>query len=287
MYLTGLGDNHPDIIRLADNFRMNGILCKYSSKKIYGPEYKPFNDEIKYQKINLMTIDDHDLVESVLDENYPLVFCELSGIAREQNSVEVKLVSEITRALWQRIMNPTTGNLAKDDGNFWRDIVSAKGEYLQGACGIISPHHEHINRLKTSIANDLGLDRKDIFIGTVDKLQGKERKSVIVSYGVSENEKIVNESEFIFSSNRFNVSLTRGKAKTIVFLSDAIAEPNLSTNIMTANDKTLKKGIDFIHGFADYMRNVEDGEEGTFEEHPFFSGDVSLRIWKKRLREKG
>ena len=133
------------------------------------------------------------------------------------------------------------------------------------------------------MSNALGLDRREIFIGTVDKLQGKERKTVIVSYGVSETEKIINESEFIFSSNRFNVSMTRGKAKTIIFLSDAIAEPNLTTNIMTANDRTLKKGIDFIHGFSEYMRSCEDGEELVTEEYPFVIGDVSLKVWKKKL----
>ena len=137
--------------------------------------------------------------------------------------------------------------------------------------------------MKTSISNDLGLDRKEIFIGTVDKLQGKERKTVIVSYGVSENEKITSESEFIFSRNRFNVSITRGKAKTIVFLSDVIAEPNLTTNLMAANDPSLKKGIDFIHEFVSYMKAEQDGEVMDSADFPYVCGDVSMKVWKKKL----
>lgn len=283
MYISGLGDGHPDIVKLSDNFRMNGILCKYPSEAIYGPSYKAFNDKIKKQKISLKKKADDDLIASILDEDYPLVFCELSGIAREQHDAEVTLVTDIVHELWESEQNPQTNNLASADGNFWRDSASDDGELMEGACGIITPHHEHINRLKTSISNDLGLDRKEIYIGTVDKLQGKERKAVIVSYGVSENEKIMSESEFIFSSNRFNVSITRGKAKTIIFLSDAIAEPNLTTNIMTANDPALKKGIDFIHGFASYMKRCEDGEEMIAEDYPFVVGEVSLKVWKKRL----
>ncbi len=283
MYLTGLGYDHPDVIRLSDNFRMNGILCKYPSKAIYGPQYKAFNDEIRKQHISITGKPSDEVMASLLDEQYPLVFCELSGIAREQDEAEVSLVTSLVRELWEHQINPETGRLASDDGNLWRDTVLPDSKSISGACGIISPHHEHINRLKTSISANLGVDRRNIYIGTVDKLQGKERKTVIVSYGVSETEKIKNESEFIFSSNRFNVSITRGKAKTIIFLSDAIAEPNLSTNIMTANDSTLKKGVGFIHGFSAYMKEEEAGEKLVFEEYPYIIGDVSLRVWKKRL----
>ena len=283
MYITGLGKDHQDIVSLSDNFRMNGILCKYSSKALYGPDYKPFNDEIKYQRLYLKNSFDDVLIDSLLDENYPLVFCELFGPAREQNDAEVKLVTDLVNQLWNSQVNSKSGKLAKDEGNFWRDKTLDNGEFLDGACGIITPHHEHINRLKTSISNNLNLNRGDIFIGTVDKLQGKERQAVIVSYGVSETEKIMNESEFIFSSNRFNVSITRGKAKTIIFLSEAIAEPNLSTNLITANDKTLEKGIKFIHGFSAYMKECEEDENIVSEEYPDYYGNVSLKVWKKRL----
>ena len=285
LFLTGLGEGHPDIIKLSDNFRMNGILCKYSSKALYGPSYKAFNDKIKKQKISLKRTAKDDLLASLLDEEYPLVFCELSGIAREQNEAEVELVTSLVHELWNSQLEEKSQELACEVGNFWRDVSDSDGSSLDGTCGIITPHHEHINRLKTSISSDLGLDRREIYIGTVDKLQGKERKTVIVSYGVSESEKIMNESEFIFSSNRFNVSITRGKAKTIIFLSEAIAEPNLTTNLMTANNPALRKGIDFIHGFSKYMKEEEKGEKLVSEEYPFIIGDVSLKVWKKRLSE--
>ena len=204
----------------------------------------------------------------------------------DQTKFEVQLVTELIRDLWNSQINEETDSLASDDGNFWKDKTKEDGTYLEGTCGIISPHHEHINRLKTSISSKLDLSRGDIFIGTVDKLQGKERKTVIVSYGVSESEKIANESEFIFSRNRFNVSITRGKAKTIVILSDGIAESNINTNIMKASgsDESLKNGISFIHGFADYMKKALDGEDMQSIEYPFYNdGNVSLKVWKKRF----
>lgn len=284
LYASALGDDHKDVISLSDNFRMNGILCKYPSMMIYGPEYQAYNESIRKQKISLKKKPKDEMLSFILDEEYPLVFCELSGVSREQKEAEVEMVTSIVHELWQNQMNAETKKLAKTTGNFWRDKSQGNNTY-EGACGIITPHHEHINRLKTSVSNDLDLDRDEIFIGTVDKLQGKERKTVIVSYGVSENEKIRNESEFIFSRNRFNVSITRGKAKTIVFLSDAIAEPNLYTNIMAANDPALKKGIDFIHHFVSYMKEEKEDEEMESAIYQYVHGDVSMGVWRKKLLE--
>ena len=119
----------------------------------------------------------------------------------------------------------------------------------------------------------------------MDKLQGKERKAVIVSYGVCEAEKIRNESEFIYSRNRFNVSITRGKAKTIVFLSEAIAEASIDSNILVNNTPSLRKGMDFIHGFLPFMESDHDGEVLISEVYPDYAEDVCIKLWKKKLNE--
>ena len=281
MYLTGLGKGHNDIVRLQDNYRMNGILCKYPALKLYGPEYKASKKTIETQQITLMKEPDNEIIKELLDEEYPLVFCELSGLQSEQSNAEKELVTDVLKELWDNLTNSETNNLASQDGNFWRETATTGGK-LEGAVGIISPHHEHINRLKTSVSQALGVSRDDVYIGTVDRLQGKERKAIIVSYGVSEGEKIINESEFIFSRNRFNVSMTRGKAKTIIFLSDVIAESNLATNVLAENgDNALKEGIKFIHGFTDYMREEEQSEK--MEHCEFDYKNVKLKIWKKRL----
>ena len=285
MYSTGLVENdpdHPDIISLSDNFRMNEILCKYSANEIYGEEYKAFNESIATQKIHLEEPSEDDLLAFILDPEYPLVFCELSGDAGAQRDAEVQLVTDLVHALRDHQLNEETGNLAWHDGNFWRDTTDEEGNILTGTCGIISPYHENINRLKRSIAEDLDMEREEIYIGTVDKLQGKERKTVIVSYGISDSEKILNEREFIFSRNRFNVSLTRGKAKTIVLLSNAIAESNLNSVIMSANDETLAKGIGYIHGFSSFMKEAKDGEDVISREETYING-VGLQVWKKRM----
>ncbi|SEM18799.1 AAA domain-containing protein [Butyrivibrio sp. ob235] len=284
MFITGLGIGHPDIVRLSDNFRMNAALCRYPAKAIYGDSYKAFDKKIATQTIKLLKPIKNELISEILDPDYPLVFCELFGKSREQTIVEIKIVTMIISELWNYVVNIDSGLLASKEGNFWRECIGQNGRLLDGACGIISPHHEHINRLRSSIAGVLGQNGNEIYIGTVDKLQGKERSTVIVSYGVSEPEKIANESEFIFSRNRFNVSLTRGKAKTIVLLSDAIAESNMMTSSMAAVDNNLRKGFDFIHGFARYMQTAEDDEDIVSRSFLNLTENVSLKLWKKRTK---
>jgi DNA replication ATP-dependent helicase Dna2 len=56
------------------------------------------------------------------------------------------------------------------------------------------------------------------FVDTVDKIQGQEGEAVIVSYGVSDPEAAVREAEFIYGVQRVNVSLTRTRSKTVLFL---------------------------------------------------------------------
>lgn len=282
LYLTALGQDHEDIVHLNDNYRMNNILCRYSAEKIYGLDYKARIPGIAGQKIRLLTKSGDELLDFMLDPEYPLVFCKLSGLPRDQKNAEVELVTKLIRELWDKILNED-GEIAGRSGNFWHEKTGTSGKAYDGACGIISPHHEHINRLLTAVEHEIGCPRQDIFIGTVDKLQGKERQTVIVSYGVSDRETVVRESEFLFSRNRFNVSLTRGKAKTIVLLSDVIAQSNISTNVLKGKGQELEKGIAFIQGFEDFMEHAAPDEEVMDRKFTFQGGNVTLHIRKKRI----
>jgi AAA domain len=80
------------------------------------------------------------------------------------------------------------------------------------------------------------------FVDTVDTMQGQECDSVIVSYGVSDVEYAMNEKEFIYSLNRLNVSNTRARSKTIVFL----PRPRLEPPIQAFEDDHIAPGVAFM-----------------------------------------
>ena len=257
--LNNSGDSY--VVSLKENFRSNSAIFDYSAKKIYGSGengYHSFNQDIGSQTLSdeselgdrsiLECINkcypndsDNEMYASIIDPEYPLVLCNLKNMsAVDSKEKEIKMVTKLTKIF---------ENLYENSSDFW-----------ESKFGIVSPHHEHIQRLKNSIANE-SEDKNDLFIGTVDKLQGQERQTVIVSYGVSDIEQALTEGEFIFSRNRLNVAITRAKKKCIVFLSDAVL--NYPMEALAYNDQELLDGIDYVCGFGKYMENFNKSEYST------------------------
>jgi len=269
---------------LCENYRMNDVLVEYAANVIYGPEYKAPNEVIASQILSYsIPVEDYlnsiniseskkEIMEYILDPEHPLILC----VVDNENISEI-LESErqwirlLTRVLENTIacdQNNERAGIYDNPVNFWGNSS------VEGAFGIIAPHHEHISRIK-DILSDEDTDgitapwgtekREELYIGTVDKLQGKQRQAIIVSYGVSNIENALLEGEFIFSRNRLNVSLTRGKKKTIVFLTNALIEYPLEA--LAYDDQELLDGIQYITGFKKYMqehesRVFEDRENG-------------------------
>jgi DNA replication ATP-dependent helicase Dna2 len=55
-------------------------------------------------------------------------------------------------------------------------------------------------------------------VDTVERFQGQQRDVTIASYTVGDPEAIRDEEEFLMSLNRFNVTVSRARAKAIIFL---------------------------------------------------------------------
>ena len=261
---------------LTENFRMNNAICDYSAREIYGQNYKAFSEGIGCQNFSkyLGSFDeiyelvkelypngeDNEILAKILDPEYPLVLCCVKGeTASDIKQKEVEYVTKLVKALQYLLKNKKGEEYSSAD--FW----GKSGKNGCGDCGIVSPHHEHISRLKKEIVSDkypvspFGSPETedDLFIGTVDKLQGQERQSVIVSYGITDVEQALAESEFVFSRNRLNVAITRAKKKCIVFLTDAVLSYPIEA--LSYDDPELIDGIDYVCGFRDYMKDTSIG----------------------------
>jgi hypothetical protein len=84
-------------------------------------------------------------------------------------------------------------------------------------------------------------------------MQGQEADCVLISYGVADVETALRENEFIYSLNRMNVALTRGRAKTIVLLSRQLLDPPVTV----LDDPATADGVAFIQGLADWAETGE------------------------------
>jgi hypothetical protein len=256
-YLRARQDpSRPFTWQLSENWRMNATLSRFSAT-LYSDAYRPANEVIATQRLVLdapahkpaTTIE--RLTEFALDPAYPLVVCVSDGVrAAVENRVEASLVADLTAALRARMHNPRKGRPYRDgmkgDESFWK-----RGLF------IVSPHHAQIRAIRRELAA-----RREWayvpFVDTVDKMQGQESLAVLVSYGVSDPETAALEAAFIYSLPRLNVSVSRARAKCVVFLPRALLEP--SFDVMT--DPDAAKGLAHMHALLGFAR--ANGERETF-----------------------
>ncbi|MDO9018375.1 MAG: AAA domain-containing protein [Deltaproteobacteria bacterium] len=269
----------PFTWQLVENWRMNATLSRFSAETLYSRSYRPADATIGAQALVLAaptvapTTALDALVEYALDPAYPLVVCVSDGVrAAVENRVEASLVAALAVALRERMHNPVKGRPyragTKGDTAFWR-----RGLF------IVSPHHAQIRAIRRALAARRGW-RHPPFVDTVDKMQGQEALAVLVSYGVSDAETAAQEAAFIYSLPRLNVSLSRARAKCVVFLPRALLEP--SFEVMTRPDAA--RGLAHMHALIAFAR-----EHGASEVFPLDGAEggagATLTVLRGALRE--
>lgn len=77
---------------------------------------------------------------------------------------------------------------------------------------VVAPYNLQVQLLKRSLPSGAR-------VGTVDKFQGQEAAAVLISMATSSQEYLPRDIEFLFSTNRLNVAVTRGRAYVGFFYS--------------------------------------------------------------------
>jgi hypothetical protein len=237
---------------LLENFRMNETLCRYPAAQIYVPEYRSADPTIAARALALT--DGHrpdELVDALIDPAYPLVVGVLEGVqAAAENVVEADLVARAALALRSR--------LCDGDGEPYPHGRAGDAAFWKRGLFIVSPHHAQIYAVRRALAEGRSWAAEP-FVDTVDKMQGQECDAVIATYGVSDVEYAMREKEFIYSLNRLNVSTTRARAKTIVFLPRPLIEPP----IMAFEDDRIAEGIAFMQGLVRFAEREGESSMTT------------------------
>lgn len=102
-----------------------------------------------------------------------------------------------------------------DDETFWRVGV-----------GVVTPHRAQramvVRKLRSTFP-DTDFELIESAVDTVERFQGGERHTIIVSFGVGDPDVIAGEEKFLMQLERTNVAMSRAMAKCIVLLSDDVA----------------------------------------------------------------
>lgn len=98
--------------------------------------------------------------------------------------------------------------------------------FFKDGIGIVTPHKAQkalvIKELTALFPN---ADPKRVFeaVDTVERFQGGERQTIIVSFGVGDTDVIEGEEEFLLQMERTNVAVSRAKSKCIVLMPKSLA----------------------------------------------------------------
>ncbi|MDB5414227.1 MAG: hypothetical protein JWR10_2562 [Rubritepida sp.] len=228
---------------LEETFRLNGPLAQFPERKFYPGRYF---SAAPTTRLHLRSDwrDSLCLVSRIaLDPGLPVVILVHDGLAgATSNPFEAALAAKFTSELADRVVGkngrPTTAE-------FWSEVAA-----------VVSPHRAQNAAIRAMMPATL---RSGAFVETVDRIQGKERDAVILSYCVSDPEFALAEAEFIFSPERLNVASTRARTKLVLIISRRLLEA------VPGEQETMDKAEllrEFVYSCDLLVETVLDGPSG-------------------------
>ncbi|HYH79957.1 MAG TPA: AAA domain-containing protein [Longimicrobium sp.] len=140
-----------------------------------------------------------------------VVFCTYSGYtATARNPFEARLAARIATLARAGLRDPATGEPYTADG------------FREQGLAILSPHRAQNSAILHELARAGWAYGELPIVDTVERMQGNEREMILVSYAVADREYAEREAEFLLDPHRFNVAITRPRAKLVLLMSDQV-----------------------------------------------------------------
>ncbi|HEX9936563.1 MAG TPA: ATP-binding protein, partial [Longimicrobium sp.] len=198
---------------LRESRRMNGPLVAY-------PRHVFYPGLVSVDPARRLSIapagDAGDAMDAVVREAFlrpedSVVFATYAGYtATARNPFEARLAARIATLAHAELRNPATGEAYTADG------------FREQGLAILSPHRAQNSAILHELVRAGWAYGELPIVDTVERMQGNEREMIIVSYAVADHEYAEREAEFLLDPNRFNVAITRPRAKLVLLVSDHV-----------------------------------------------------------------
>lgn len=223
---------------LDETFRLNAPLADFPERAFYPGAYR---SAVPTRTLPLRADWAEGLEEwerVALDPDLPVCVLLHDGPpAASSNPFEAHVAAHLTDLLAERLEDPS---------RFWEERLA-----------IISPHRAQNAAIRQRLPAAL---RRGAFVETVDRIQGKERDAVILSYAVADAEFALAEGEFIFASERLNVAITRARSKLVVVISRRLLEATPADQEVMDRAELLREFVFSCPELGE--RLVPDGQGG-------------------------
>lgn len=161
-------------------------------------------------------------------------------LSSQSNLFEAKMVAALTWCLRNTVS-------AELDGRGATTHTSPKPDQFWGQCiGIVTPHRAQRALVVRELRAIFPADPPDLIdsaVDTVEKFQGGERHTIIVTFGVGDADVIMGEEAFLMQLERTNVAISRAMAKCLVIMPMTLA----------GHVPQDKKALETAHAIKDYV----------------------------------
>jgi AAA domain len=250
---------------LLENYRSGIAFVEYAKTLGYPGDLVSHSPELKLRPVSNFThrpagwppgLVWDPVWGEVLDPDKPVVAITYAdGRAGQANQFEAQSVVSLVTLLQLTASKELAGELDEagnpspistvpppfDEETFWKKGV-----------GVVTPHRAQrsmiVRMLKAQFPTT---DPKliDDAVDTVERFQGGQRQTIIISFGVGDPDLIADEEAFLLQLERTNVAISRAQAKCVVLISDELVHhlPNEKEVIETA--RAIKRYVE------DFCRN--------------------------------
>ena len=229
---------------LEETFRLNAPLAHFHERKFYPGRYVSAAPQ---ERLALRSgwIEGLDLVGRIaIDPALPVVVLVHDGPpAATVNPFESALAAQLAGDFAARVVGTDGSDIPSP--LFWSNVAA-----------VVSPHRAQNAAIRSMLPTLL---RADAFVETVDRIQGKERDLVILSYCVADSEFALAEADFIFSPERLNVASTRARTKLVLIISRRLLESVPSEQDTIDKAELLRE---FVYSCAHITDTIVDGPTG-------------------------
>jgi superfamily I DNA and/or RNA helicase len=217
-------------VPLLVNYRSNSDLVEYARLLGYPPKL-----QAEFPTRDLQLLNAVETVTQTMPPSLPITTAyeellkpERRVTALIHEDVTSSQANEIEAGLVAGLAYVTRHVIAKElnEGKATAKTAYSEDEFFASGIGIVTPHKAQ----KALVVRKLlelfpKANRETVFesVDTVERFQGGERDTIIVSFGVGDTDIIEGEEEFLLQLERTNVAISRARAKCIVLMPKSLA----------------------------------------------------------------
>jgi hypothetical protein len=249
--------HHIKPAMLMQNYRSNRTIVEFAHEAGYDRSLSSYSPDLRANFVKELPVisapDDwpSELYwtpnwSSMLDPGHPATcFVYSEAESAQWNSFEADAVAALVFLLYGRLGKVLNDRNSTQNGSGAFMQAYGPEPFWQEGVGIVTPHRAQealiISRLQ-KIFSGADIDASPIrgAVDTVERFQGQQRDVMIASYSLGDEDEIRDEDEFLMSLNRFNVMVSRARAKMIVLVSQQVVG-HLSADVDVLRQSRLLK----------------------------------------------